>query len=346
MEPAIQPQPAPAAATPPALAVWEFAGLMLTYRCTARCAHCYVGAGPDRSGDLSIPAALELWRGLDALAAAHGKSMRIHLTGGEPFDDWERLAGLVRAAQAAHLSPLEKVETNASWATEDALVRTRLELLAALGVQKLVVSADIFHQVWVPLERVQRCVAGARRIFGPGRVNVRWWDFFQSPVDPRALAPAARRDAFRASLLRHPERLTGRAAQQLALLLPGQPADAFAAENCVAALLDSRHVHVDPYGHVFPGTCAGIILGRAGPGTPGIPALWDALAAHWSAHPVLAALVTGGPRALLVSAVALGYRPLAAGYASPCHLCAHVRGFLRRHEPWSRWLGPDECYPS
>src|SRR4030042_677813 len=92
------------------LAVWEFAGLMLTYWCSARCAFCYVHAGPERGGMMSLQTAVELWRGLDELAAAHGKTMRIHLTGGEPFRDWVHLVSIIRAARDAGLTPLDKVE--------------------------------------------------------------------------------------------------------------------------------------------------------------------------------------------------------------------------------------------
>ena len=73
------------------LAVWEYAGLLLTYWCNARCACCYVYGGPDRGGSMSVDTAVSLWRSLDRLASQHGKRMRIHLSGGEPFRDWPRL---------------------------------------------------------------------------------------------------------------------------------------------------------------------------------------------------------------------------------------------------------------
>ncbi|MCK4340675.1 MAG: hypothetical protein KAY37_02985, partial [Phycisphaerae bacterium] len=247
------------------LAVWEFAGLMLTYWCSSKCAFCYVHAGPNRGGDMDVETALALWRSLDQLAAAHGKTMRIHLAGGEPFRDWVRLASIIRTARDAGLTPLEKVETNAFWATDDGLTRARLELLNALGTQKLVVSSDVFHQEFVPFDRVQRCVAMARRVFGPGRVIVRWWDFFQNPVNTRQLSPAAKKQAFKAALEHHSDRLTGRASEKLAPLLPGYPAERFQGHNCLAEVLQSKHVHIDPFGNIFPGTCGGIILGRAAP---------------------------------------------------------------------------------
>ena len=322
--------------------MWEFAGLLLTYWCNSRCAFCYVCAGPEHNGGMAVPTALTLWRSLDDLAAAHGKTMRVHLAGGEPFGNWVRLVSILRAARDAGLTPVEKLETNAGWATDDGLTRARLELLDALGVGKLVVSTDVFHQEFVPFEHVRRCVELARRILGPDRVQVRWWDFFQQPLDTKRMTPAAREDAFRAALLRHKDRLNGRAAQTLAELLPCQPAAAFEGQNCGREVLQSRHVHIDPDGHIFPGTCAGIILGRAGERS--VADIWQVLAAHWPAHPVVARLVAGGSFELLQQAKTLGCRERPGGYASKCHLCWAVRRFLVERGLWRNFVGPPECY--
>ncbi len=335
---------------PPRLAAWEFAGLYLTYACNARCAFCYLCGGPDRGGEMLVETAVRVWRELEELARSQGVGMRVHLAGGEPCNDWPRLVALLRAARDAGLAPAEKIETNAGWATDDGLTRARLEHLNAFGVERLVVSCDIFHQEYVPLERVQRCVRVAREVLGRGRVIVRWWDFFQDPVDTRCLTPEQKQAAFAAALAQHPDRLTGRAAEQLAPLLPCQPPEAFASEDCTAAVLSSRHVHVDAYGHIFPGVCSGIILGRAG--GAGVPAgqpcsvgeVWQNLAANWPQHPVLAALVGGGSYALFQHARTLGYCELPAGYADKCHLCAHVRRWLVERGEWPEWLGPRECY--
>ncbi|MEW6250707.1 MAG: radical SAM protein [Planctomycetota bacterium] len=350
----------------PHLAVWDFAGLLLTYWCSARCAFCYVNAGPEHAGapDMPLGSALRWWRELTELAAGHGRQMRIHLAGGEPFRDWVRLAALLRAARDAGLPPVEKIETNAFWATDDAVTRARLELLAALGVERLVVSSDVFHQEFVPFERVRRCAEIARDVFGragfaraggapPGggharpRVVVRWWDFYQNPVDTRGLSPDERGDVFRRALLRHRERLNGRAAVMLAPLLPLRPAATFAGQACAAEVLQSRHVHIDPGGHVFPGTCAGVILGRAasdapeGAGGRSLAVLREDLRTGWPRHPVLGPVVGGGPVALLERVRALGYveKP---GYADKCHLCADIRQWLARQGLWREAVGPRE----
>lgn len=330
------------AASSPALALWEFAGLLITYWCNARCAFCYLHSGPERGGDMSVATALDLWRSLDHLAAAHGKTMRIHLAGGEPFRDWPRLAAILRVAREAGLSSPEKIETNAFWATDDGLTRARLELLDALGVEKLVVSSDVYHQEFVPLDRVRRCVDIARQVLGQERVRVRWWEFFNDPLDLRRASPAEKQRAYRAALERHHDRLTGRAADRLAMLLPRYPAERFCGDHCLAAVLHSRHVHIDGYGTTFPGVCSGIILGNAREG--GVDELWHDLAQNWPQNPVVAAVVAGGGYELMQQARTWGYRELPDGYASKCHLCTHVRQFLVDYGIWPEFLGPAECY--
>ena len=326
----------------PGLAVWEFAGLLLTYWCNAKCAFCYVHSAPDRGGEMSISTAVELWRGLDELAADNGKSMRIHLAGGEPFGDWSRLAGVIRAARDAGLSPLEKIETNAFWATDDDLTRTRLELLDALGMDKLIVSADVFHQEFVPFDRVRRCVEQARRVLGRGRLIVRWWDFFQKPIDVRRADPAEKQRQYVAALAHHQDRLTGRAGDQLAPLLPRHAAEHFRRNNCVVPVLGSKHVHIDAYGHIFPGVCNGIILGRAAERSVGD--VWRDLADNWRKNPVVDAVVAGGSHELTRRAQGFGYEELPGGYADKCHLCTHVRQFLVDRNIWPEFVGPPECY--
>ena len=327
------------------LAVWEFAGLMLTYWCNARCAFCYVCSGPDRDGEMSVDDAIGHWSSLDRLAAAHGRSMRIHLAGGEPFHDWVQLVSILRAARDARLSPVEKVETNAFWAADDGLTRSRLELLDALGLGTLVISWDPYHAAYVPVDRVRRCVEIARRVLGRGRVRVRWWEFLHDPVDVRRLDAKQREDVFREALQRHKDRLTGRAAIELAHLCERHSAATFAGQHCVDAILRSRHVHIDPYGNIFPGTCGGIILGQTGGGgLRTVEQVWQQFSSRWHENPVAQAVVAGGSYELLQRVRPLGYRELPGGYADKCHLCAHIRQFLVDCGIWPQAVGPPACY--
>lgn len=327
---------------PPELRVWKYAGLLVTYWCNARCAFCYVHSAPNRGGDLPQDQGLAMWQGLDELAAAQGLTMRIHLAGGEPFGDWPRLLGLIRAARDAGLTQLEKVETNAFWATHDGLTRARLEQLDALGMEKLIVSSDVYHQEFIPVERVERCVRMAREVLGRSRVRVRWWDFFNDPIDLRKATAEDKRQAYWRAMQKHKDRLTGRAADMLGDLIERFPAEHFADQQCVKEILHSDHVHIGPEGHVFPGVCAGIIMTTVN-GRP-IPEVWSQLHTDWQQNPVLDAVVAGGSYELMQRAKQFGYVERENGYASKCHLCTDVRQFLFERGMWRDAIGPEACY--
>lgn len=331
----------------PGLAPWEFAGLMLTYWCNAKCAFCYVHSGPDRGGRMEVEESLGYWRGLREVAALAGKTMRVHLSGGEPFGDWPHLLAVARAADAEGFTRdggFEKVETNAYWARDNAETRDRLQALRDCGMTMLVISADVYHQEFVPMERVERCVRVAREVLGEKNVRVRWWDFVAQPIDLRHADEDAKRQAFADALSRHRERLTGRAANLLCDFFPGRPPESFAGDVCVTETLRSKHVHIDPYGNVFPGVCSGIILGNAQ--QEPIPALWRRLQRDWREHAIIGPVVAGSSTALYRRAVEVGYRPRPAGYANKCHLCTHVRQFLHERGDWSETVGPADCYAS
>lgn len=327
------------------LVPWEFAGLMLTYWCNAACAFCYVYSGPDRGGKMCVEDAITHWRGLREHAAAHGKTMRVHLSGGEPFGDWRHLLAVAQTAHREGLTAdggFEKVETNAYWARDDAETRDRLQALRACGMTMLVISSDVYHQEFVGMDRVKRCVRIARDVLGDKGVRVRWWDFTTRPVDLRHADEAVRRRAYAEALARHRERLTGRAAEELCDFYPGLPPEAFAEDVCVKPVLRSKHVHIDPYGNVFPGVCGGIIWGNAN--REPIPAMWRRLHEEWRNHPVIEPVVRGSATALAHEAVKLGYVPRERGYANKCHLCTHVRQFLHERGGWADWVGPADCY--
>ena len=313
---------------------WSSAGLILTYWCNARCASCYVCCGPDRTEWLSTDDALAVWRGLID-ASPHG--CRIHLAGGEPFGDWPRLIDLCRRAADAGLTPLEKVETNAFWATDERIVRERAEALGDVGVATLVISADPYHQQFVPIERVRLASRVAEDVLGGDRVRVRWADWLVDGFDTDAVSDAERAELFARYAAEGRDRFNGRAADVLAPHVPGQPPESFAGAACREALLRGRHVHVDPAGWVLPGTCAGIVLGRTGPEC--IADLWQRLDRDHAQRPIVGVLAEQGPVGLLARAEAAGFAPRAA-YARKCHLCWEIRRFLVE-----RGQGADELAP-
>ena len=316
--------------------LWRSAGLLLTYRCNAACEFCYYHCSPQKGGLMPVETCLAAWRSLRALA---GEAARIHLTGGEPFLHWEHLVEILRRASEQGLGPVDMVETNGFWATEEAVVERRLDTLRSLDVQRLKISVDPFHQEYVDTGLVRRLAATATRMFGPDRVLVRWQRYLAG-AHTRGRRPGRLTDeecieAYRA----YPFRFTGRAAGRLARLLASKPVDALAGANCLAGFLGAKGVHIDPYGNVFSGTCSGIILGNVN--RRPLEDIWRTY--HPSANDLTSVLCEKGPYGLLADAKRQGYRELPA-YAGKCHLCTDVRRFLFRTGMYGSVVGPGECY--
>jgi hypothetical protein len=287
---------------------------------------------------MALEDAIDWWSQLRA-ASPHG--CRVHLTGGEPFLDWPGLLALCRAAQREGLAPLEKVETSAYWAADPAIARDRIAALADAGMRMLVISADPYHQQFVPIEYARRLASTAVEILGEHRVRVRWRDWLRDGRDTASLDVDARRELLAAYAAGGRERWNGRAAELLAPLVEPKSPSELADENCGPALLRSRHVHVDGAGRVVPGTCAGIILGRLGAGAT-VASIWRGLS-EGATGPVLAALTRGGPVALAHLAGRVGFVPRPA-YAGKCELCWHVRTFLSAAGGFEDELGPTRLY--
>lgn len=133
-------------------------GLMLTYKCTVACPHCIVEAGPHRTEEMPLVHAMD-W--LDhARRYRQGVIEAVALTGGEPFYNLDHLAQV--SAFSRSIGFIVTVVTNAFWATSrDAALRI-LEQLPA--IQAIAVSADVYHQVAIPFERVKNAVCAAREL--------------------------------------------------------------------------------------------------------------------------------------------------------------------------------------
>ncbi len=325
---------------PLAVKHWSFAGLMLTYRCNARCRCCYVNSGPESTGQMSVEQALTIWQGLHA-ASPHG--CRIHIGGGEPFLCFETLIELARRALEAKLGPLQAVETNAFWATDEGIIRERLAALDQAGMGRLNISCDPFHQEFIPIANVRRLSAIAGEMLGAERVRVRWRDWQEHGSDLIGLEESARLAVIDEYLSRRRERLNGRAANELAGRLGLQSASAFADQPCGESLLRSRHAHVDAFGLLCPGTCAGIALGHVEQ-VGDVARAWQNLRENWREMPIVGTLAESGPWALALLAAKVGYVAKEKGYAGKCHLCWDVRKWLCNAGQWPEQLAPAGVY--
>ena len=322
----------------PKFKLWRSAGLLLTYKCNAACEFCYYSCSPRKGGLMPVETCSAAWRSLKILA---GDEAKIHLTGGEPFLHWDRLVEILKEGRKQNPGPVDVVETNGFWAKDDDLVAGRLNTLIELGMHRLKISVDPFHQEYVDIEPVHRLADRAREMLGADRVLVRWEKYLgDCGLRIADCGVQEQRDRVYVQAYRdYPFRFTGRAAGHVADLLATQPAHAFAGDNCLAGFLGAKGVHIDPYGNIFSGTCSGIVLGNVNE-TP-LEEIWKQF--HPGQNAFIQTLCEKGPYGLLERAKSLGYKELSA-YAGKCHLCTHIRRFLfEKHEVPSA-IGPADCY--
>ena len=104
---------------------------------------------------MAVDTAVTAWESLERLG---GSEARVHLTGGEPFLCFERLAQIMEAAHRTGLRGPETIETNAFWATDPALIREQIGFLFDRGMERLKISWDPFHAEFIDEGCVRRLV--------------------------------------------------------------------------------------------------------------------------------------------------------------------------------------------
>ncbi len=320
----------------PKFKVWTSAGLLLTYKCNCACEFCYYNCGPDKDGLMPVDTAIGAWRSLRTLA---GESARVHLTGGEPFLYWERLREILEQAHAQRLGEADLVETNGFWATDEKIVTQRLRILDELGVRRLKISTDPFHQEYVDIEPVRRLAEIATQMLGSERVLVRWRKHLENPVEMKNLTAEQRKAQLVRAIEDYHCRFTGRAAGRLAELAASEPIEAMASMSCKSDFLGAKGVHIDPFGNVFSGTCSGIIIGNVNQRP--LDEIWRQFEPTQSE--IVETVFNRGPAGLLGRAAKRGYKksPL---YADKCHLCTSIRQFFFDNAHEASVVGPVECY--
>jgi len=315
------------------------AALLYTYRCTIACRHCCFGCAGERP-----PVHMSTEQAVFHLRQLHELGRVIHIAGGEAMMFWDDLLAALRAACAQGVQP-HFIESNASFATDDEFVRERYAALRANGVMGILLSADPYHQAFVPPERFIRARRIARETFGTQNV---WTTDAPDEAIGDFAAIARDEGRLRDHVRAHPPVLVGTAHRELRPFLDAVPLDRLPPgrawrlphhdPGCRVEFARESiwELHIDPYDNIQ--TNCGVILGNA-------------------RETRLADLLAHGPeRANFISQLLADQGPLALadfarrehGFATPdravtkCDLCYATRRFLRPHYP--NILGPAEVY--
>jgi hypothetical protein len=315
----------------------------LTYHCSAQCDHCRFRCvrepGPVIEYELLMRCVSDL-KALDHLDM-------VVLMGGEPGlipDLTHRLAVSITALGVA-----VRVETNASWATDDEAARRFLTPLYQSGAS-VMFSLDTWHAPFVPPERVTRAALVSTALGGSFCIESAYLDYpgcerqSQHPRDQHTNQLLAELECALGKLPAQVYRGTilynGRAAERLSGLVASGRGIPTGTCDQVPWWMDSSVatldlLELDPDGYLSKG--CGIAFANIRQ-TPIAEIL-----SHYDAarHPVFSTLMTKGPLGLAEEAQAYGY-VLKPDYADKCHLCQEAREYLRDKYP--EYLVPDQHY--
>jgi MoaA/NifB/PqqE/SkfB family radical SAM enzyme len=121
--------------------------IVYTFKCSASCDHCCFKCTPSYELTLGFERALKC---IDEAAIKNCK--HIEFTGGECLLFSDEIIQLVQKVTSLGLNA--GLVTNAYWATSPETARKIVESLANAGLKNMIISADPFHQKFVPLHNV------------------------------------------------------------------------------------------------------------------------------------------------------------------------------------------------
>ncbi len=112
--------------------------LLLTYRCTSECSHCFTSSSTHKDDPMKLSEAQEYLEEAKRVGAR-----RVWLFGGEPFFYFDLLLSIVESAKQLGLEVT--TTSNAFWATSEESAVRRLCPLKEKGLEYISSSADPFH---------------------------------------------------------------------------------------------------------------------------------------------------------------------------------------------------------
>jgi hypothetical protein len=290
--------------------------LLLTYRCTYECDHCFVYSSPEAEGTMTLHLAKDAVR----QAAELGTVEEVWLEGGEPFLYFPILREVVRYASSLKLET--GIVTNAYFAetVEDALVW--LSPLKDAGLTRLSVSDDDFHSEKFPHSPVVRNIREAAQRLGLAADTI----CMERPGSAGSVN--AKGEPITGGTIRFRGRAVETMSSEAGTLEPWCTFHECPDEDWD----DVGRLHLDPYGNLF--SCQGIVFGNLHR-----QSLADVVKTYAPQnHPIIGPLRQGGP-AELVDTFDLALR---LEFHDACHLCYTARQQLIDRFPQE--LAPRQVY--
>lgn len=289
--------------------------LLLTYKCTYECDHCFVYSSPDSSGIMKISDIREILKQAEKI----GSIGMIYFEGGEPFLYYPTMLwGLKEAKKAGYKTG---IVTNAYWATSVEDAKEWLKPISRIGVDDLSISDDAFHYGEEEENLAKYATEAAKDIGLPvGSIMI------EDPKKYLTCSEWGGKPVTGGAVL-----FKGRAVEKLVEGLPRKAWNEF--DRCSPEdFSNQKRVHIDPLGYVH--ACQGITIGNMKKNL--LHELFENFNPH--EHPICGPIMKGGPAEL-----ARKYRVKhEESYVDECHLCYDTRLKLRDRFP--EILAPNQMY--
>lgn len=142
---------------------------VVTYACTGRCKH--FSEGDHRSCGENIDPAVAA-AAVKKIAAAY-PIKTVMTFGGEPLLYPQTVCAVMKAAKESGV-PRRQIITNGYFSKDSARIREIVGQIANAGVNDLLLSADVFHQEYIPLDPVKSFAIEAKNAGIPIRIQPAW----------------------------------------------------------------------------------------------------------------------------------------------------------------------------
>ena len=259
---------------------------------------------------------------------------KVTFSGGEPFLHFELLVDCIK--EATRLGVRSDVVTNGFWGRPDALARQYARELKDAGLEGVSITADAFHQEFVPPDAVRGAVRTLKevggqsiQIIGATLINKDHANAFDQQT--RRVIDELSRELDVAGSIADGLMWVGRAVDELAHYAPLLPLSEMSSgrrcywerdDGSIPALREREQYEIDCCGRIT--LCGGVTVGNARK----TPISRIVASREFEQHPLLRVFLDRGYRGVFELAVSKGYEPLLS-YASKCHVCFDARRFLR-----------------
>ena len=142
---------------------------VVTYACTGRCKHCSEGDHTSCGTHIDPQVAADAVRKI----AAEYDIKTVMTFGGEPLLYPETVFAVMKTATELAI-PRRQLITNGFFSKNKDRIREVVHRLAECGVNDLRLSADIFHQEYIPLEPVKLFAEEAKKAGIPIKIQPAW----------------------------------------------------------------------------------------------------------------------------------------------------------------------------